>query len=301
MRGDWILMSATAASANTNPALLAAVTNYPSFTDVFGTTGTQLVDYELDDGAGHFEHGIGVLTLSTLSLARTYPTFTYDSGATPKYKKTAVAPLVTFSAAVNVRCSPSTGVMQPTMSMASNIAGDGISALGGDAQLAGYSTSGIGAAGYIFFAPFTWRGGLSVKRASVYCSGSGTGGSALVGIYALTAPGTLILIQDLTNAGASAFSLATTGIKSNTSAGGAFSEFWLPPGEYVRGVCFLVGGQLLTGNFSSGYSTILGTSSGLPINTMLTGGTLSALPATQAISGLNVYTGFSPLLYLGNL
>ena len=176
MRGNWIQMSATSASANTNPTTLTAVTNYPTFADVLGTSGTIMVEYDLDDGAGHKELGQGVLDLSTLSLTRA-PLATYDSGATPKYVDVAPSALTSFSATVTVKCALAAENFSSTPSLfLVGGSAPGIPGVG-NGFFASNAASGLTftlAANTCYVVPFKWRMRLPIKRASMQVHTAGT-------------------------------------------------------------------------------------------------------------------------------
>jgi hypothetical protein len=176
VRGNWIQMSATSASANSNPTTLSAVTNYPTFADVLGSSGTIMVEYDFDDGNGHKELGQGVLNLSTLSLTRT-ALVTYDTGATPKYVAVAPSALTSFSGTVTVKCA----LAAENFSSAPSLFLVGGSAPGVPGVGNGFfSSSGSAAAVFTMSAatcyvvPFKWRLRLPIKRASMQVSTAGT-------------------------------------------------------------------------------------------------------------------------------
>jgi hypothetical protein len=298
MRGNWISHSATGGSG---ALTLSRDGNYPAFSDVFGASGTRVVEYEIDDGVSNYEAGIGVVTLgtpgSTLSLARTYPTATWNGTS---YVATGVAAL-TFSGTVKVRCSPLAQDVGPTLYMLCDTLGDLIPSAGNDVW-GGYANgSYTHATGRLLLQPFTWRGGRSIKKASVYCSTAASGALLQVGIYELTDHTTATLRLDLTNAGANAFSGSTTGLKTNASAGGAFPETALPPGAYLQGFYQAIAAAAWNGsNFgAAGHASFLGTVNGSPIGSVFFSGA-SGLTTPQTLSSpLSVVDMFTePCIYL---
>jgi hypothetical protein len=301
MRGNWISHTATGGSG---ALTLSRNGNFPAFSDVFGTTGSRVVEYEIDDSVTNYEAGIGVVTLgtpgSTLSLARTYPTTTWN-GTT--YVATAVTAL-TFSGTVTVRCSPLAADVGLNLPMLCDTLGDLIPSAGNDAW-GGYANSSFAMViGRLYLQPFTWRGGRSIKKASVYCSTASAGAVLQVGIYELTDHTTATLRLDLTNAGANAFGGGGGGLKTNTSAGGAFPETALPPGAYLQGFYQATAAAAWAGsNFgAAGHAAILGTVSGSPIGTVVfSGATGLTTPQTLSspLAAQDTFTNPAVYLHLG--
>jgi hypothetical protein len=224
MRGNWIEMTATQVSANTNPTALAAVSNLPTWSDVFGSVGSRLVEYEMDDGAGHFECGYGSVNLATGVLSRDYPMATFDAGATPKYNASTPARLTTFSAGATVRCAP----------LASSVGGgESFHRTGAGGIGNGYLTSQTdvvyttGLQGWRSYIGFLWTGTRPITSASIYVRNAATAGKLRVGLMEVSAPGVFNLVKEFTEN--SLFDLTLTGQQTISN----FSRLSLPPGPYV--------------------------------------------------------------------
>lgn len=275
MRGMWIKHTATGGSGNLT---LSAVSGFPTFTNVFGA-GARIVEYEIDDGAGSFESGIG--SVASLVLTRSTPLATF-TGTT--YANTAVTAL-TFSGTVNVRCSPLVGNAAPNVGgYVINSLGDAISSAG-DPMGGGYAVSNTAlTTGFVAARPFIWRGRKPITSAQMYCTTLSSGAKMLAGIYEPTGADTLALRLDLSNSG-NGFSGTTTGSKVLTSGGGNFTETLLPVGEYVVAFLQLTAAASWAGwNCFTAASAILGTISGLPIGKVLSGGSQTTLPASITVS-----------------
>lgn len=284
-RGDWIKMQATAASANSTTTQLVAVAGQPSLNDVFGSSGTIAWEYQFDDGAGHREISVGDVNLATLQVSNKRALSTYDIGATPKIKITGGAPLTSYSAAVTVSCGPSAQGMQPSRFAALSGLGDGVASFG-DAESLGYAVGATNMShGYLAFSPYKFTGTKSIKRATVRCVTAVAGASLLLGLYRLSDAGLATLIVDFTNGGAAAFDGTATGNKSNTSAGGAFTEFSLPPGDYLKGWQVLgADAAYLAGIGFSAENCMLGLSSGIPLSVIYKGVGTTVLPASMDLT-----------------
>lgn len=242
MHGNWIVMAATAASANANPTTLSAVSNFPAYSDVFGTTGSLCVSYELDDGAGHFEVGHGMLNLATNSLSRDTVLATYDTGATPKYVNVGAVRLASFSAAVNVRCTPHAtdyAASNPwTVALSGNTKGVG-NGLFVD-NLSNVDARSISLEGWGAYYPFLWTGSRPITSCSVYVKTVGGAGTTFrIGLMERRPDGSLALLREFT--ATSQFSGTVTGMQTRV-APTDFAALAIPPGLYVLQVSPAVSG-----------------------------------------------------------
>lgn len=223
---NWVKMAATQAEANTNPTTLTAVSGYASFADVFGTSGTRLVNYTLTDGAGNWETGKGVLTLSTLSLDRTWIQATF-TGTT--YVSEGAVALTTFTAAVTVECSPAADDLLP-----GSMASLSLSTVGGlgngfcEQSVTGPGTMTV--QGWQSYYPFRWTGRRPITSCSINVVTAGTAGVLLVGLMELQSGGVGNLVFNATSV--NGFNPTVTGIQTLVSPTD-FVETRLDPGDYL--------------------------------------------------------------------
>lgn len=106
MRANGIKHETT--TTGTGTLTLTSVSGWPSYDDVFGTSGTRFVDYTILDSAGvPIEGGVGNIALSTMVLTRTYPAWTWN-GTT--YDATDPSALSLASGTKTVICSAWTGL-----------------------------------------------------------------------------------------------------------------------------------------------------------------------------------------------
>jgi hypothetical protein len=231
MRANWIVMAATAVAANANPTVISSVTNYPAFSDAFGTSGSRMVEYEMDDGAGHFEIGYGVLNLATSSLSRDFPIATFDAAATPKYVATGAVVLTTFSAAVNVRCAPhATGAIAATpwsQGMSGNLVGLGNGYY--TDNLTNVDQTLVTLQGWRAYYSYLWTGSRPITSCSIAVKSAGTVGFR-VGIMERTGSGSFALLREFT--ASSPFDGTVTGVQTRV-APTDFAPLYLPPGPYL--------------------------------------------------------------------
>lgn len=291
MRGNWVTMSTTAAAANANPTTITAVTNFPTFADLFGSTGSRMVEYELDNGAGKFESGIGTLNLATLSLSRDYPSATYDSGATPKYVSTTVVPLTSFSGTVNVICSP----LATSSASAENFHIAGTYGLGnGYCRTQADVTYSTGLQGWRNYQTFLWNGSRPIKSLTINVNAAGTAGTLRVGIMEITGPNSYNLIQEFTTT--TQFSLTATGTQTISN----FPPLYLPPGPYIIQFLPVSGAGSISlkasiNNFSEGAGPF-GRASDLRVhNTILDSAGASTLATTFSGTGNGGYSDYQNL------
>lgn len=235
MRGNWIQMSATAAQANSATTAMTAITNFPTYSDWFGTSGT-LYDaaYILDDGAGHYEEGACDIDLSTLTISARRPMSTYDVGATPKGVKAGAVRLTSFTGTVTVRCGPAARMLAGGESrwMKSTTAGNGGAVGNGYCISRADVTEVTNLQGWRNFTPFLWTGerpivacNLVVTRAAVFSAG-GTYNTR-VGMMEIRPDGSLALVQEFTST--TQFDLTSAVVQTISN----FSPLWLPQGPYV--------------------------------------------------------------------
>jgi hypothetical protein len=97
-------IKAETTTTGTGAVTLTDVSGWPNYDDWLGTTGTRLVRYTiLDASSVPIEGGIGTITLSTLSLARTTPQWTWASSTTDNTSPSAVS---LASGTKTVICAP---------------------------------------------------------------------------------------------------------------------------------------------------------------------------------------------------
>lgn len=287
-------MAATAAAANTNPMTLAAVANLPTWADVFGTSGSRLVEYEIDDGAGHYECGYGTINLATSTLSRDYPTATFDSSAAPKYNGSNPVRLASFGAAVTVRCAPQAASVGGHENFSAGV-GLGNGYLQAQTNVANSTTL----QGWRNFMAFLWTGSRPIKAASINVRTAGTSGKLRVGLMEIGASGKLTLLREFTEN--SQFDLTLSGPQTLSD----FAPLWVPPGPYVLQFApYNTGGTInLTAapvNFADRCGMFGRTSDGRVNNNLL-----SSPGATTLTTSLDISSGIvtnyeqAPLFFLG--
>jgi hypothetical protein len=175
MRGNGIEHTTT--STGTGALSLSAASGKPAYDDVFGTTGTRLVSYTVLDSADvPIEGGIGTITLSTLSLARTKIDWTWD-GTT--YTNNGAA-LSLASGTKKVICSLYSDGFLPALPFVATSIGDNLGAsplyVSGTNVAANFTNQRVE-----YFPVFIMRPG-NVTKASVRITAAYTGGSSSLNI-----------------------------------------------------------------------------------------------------------------------
>jgi hypothetical protein len=245
-------------TSGTGALTLTSVSGWPSYDDVFGATGTRMVEYVVQDSAGlPLEGGVGELALSTMVLSRSKVQWTWD-GTT--YDATAPSALSLASGTHQVICGPT--VETGGIYAASTTPGDNFGITTGMAVFGGPG-------GYFFvhqrceffWAPIRNAGQISTVSLRLPLGYSGGASSLNVGLYDIDEAGKPFnLIADFGNLGA-----LSTGNKTSGALGTPIS---VPPGNmYAMAVL----PQFSGGSGSPALRVSPGTLGGSPFGTDLAG------------------------------
>lgn len=163
----------TTTDTGTGALTLAAVSGWPAFDDVLGTSGARIMRYTILDTADvPVEGGVGTITLSTMSLARTKVEWCWD-GST--YDNTSPAAVSLGSGTKTVLCSPNADDFAASLAWMSTL-GDNIGAT------PFYAYSSITTYGLsnqrIEYVPLWIVKPGAVDRLSIRCTTGYTGGSS---------------------------------------------------------------------------------------------------------------------------
>lgn len=290
-------MAATAAAANASSTLLTPVAGLPTFADVFGSAGTRLVEYEMDDGT-RYECGHGTINLATLTLTRDNPLNTFDASAAAgaRYSASSPARINSFASGVTVRCAPLATSFQggDIFSMGPGI-GNGYVNLQTDvnytAQLEGWRN----------FLAYLWTGSRPIKSVSIFIRSTMATGKMRVGLMEVSPSGVMTLIREFTEN--SQFDLTLSGPQTISN----FSPLLVPPGPYVlqfvpydtsgSGRPGLAGSQ---NHFSDRCGLFGRTGEGRVNNNMISDAGANTLATSKSIaSAINTNYSYTPLFTFG--
>lgn len=238
MFGDAIRCSSSTGGSST--LTLASVTGWPQPTDVFGTSGTMLVWYEVSEYTdstfsvlSKYEAGVGSLVLSTNVLTRTVVQVTWTSGGA--YNKITATALSFGSTAANIQillsASARTTIGQLPIVQNSSGSGFGGTALGMQSfstrqtMDTNNSTKTL-SNGERIWVPIEFRGGL-ITNVGVYCSTLHAAALLRLGIYDWDTdglPGNLL--EEFTSS--TQIDLSATGLRTVAAA----SKMYPVPGWY---------------------------------------------------------------------
>lgn len=224
MRANGVKHETT--TTGTGALTLTGVSGWPSYDDVFGTTGIRLVDYTILDSAGvPIEGGVGAVDLATMVLTRTLPCFTWTGSV---YDDTSPAALSLASGTKSVICA--------ALSQTGGIFGL-LSSIGDNLGLTA-SLPMAGAFNYAFvhqrleMSWFPLRKATQISQVSMRLNGAYSGGtsSLRVGLYEINTSGLpQALLADFGSLG----SLSAGVLTSSALA----TPVTLPPSEmYALGV-----------------------------------------------------------------
>lgn len=225
MRANWISHGVSA--GGTGALTLTRDGSYPMLTDVFGTSGTLIVEYEADDGS-KFESGIGSLALSTNVLTRSTVRETFDS-AGPTYNA-ANPTALSLAGSAKVRVTPLANSFVPTVHAANSTDCDnGVFAAGN--MVDGAFTTFTFATSTIYYVPFLWNRTFPIGKAGVYVNTTQAAQTCRAALYRLGTDGR----PDQLVADFDTFSTASNVMvtKSAASFASPTSAFYLPAGWYM--------------------------------------------------------------------
>lgn len=280
----------TSTTGGTAALTLTPVSNRPAPDDVWGTSGIRRISYAIEEEAnGKFEWGLGTLTLSTLSLARTKIKATFDGGA---YDAIAPAAVSFGSSGVTVWIAPQADDFMATVPFSVTASpGDNTGLWSAHGLLSGGTTLTLDTE---FYTPYKWVGQGDITQAAIWVTGGNTASQNVkVAIYEVGDDG--FPGRKLYDIGT--FSLASTGLVASTSSPMPFN---LPPGWYYIGMITSHSTPQLRAIGTTILETPAGTSSSAFPTTRFSkaGSYASGLP-DPASTGLTASaTGSAPQLFL---
>jgi hypothetical protein len=265
MRGNGI--SHTVSAGGAGALTLAAVANTPSYANVFGSTGSRLVEYVATEG-NTMECGLGTLALATGVLTRTQIESTWTGSVYATNASLGASPAaLTFTTAATVICAPSAQSFVRAASF-NGAFGNGPVGLGN-----GYATVNMSNPaengqtrldGWRIYFPFLWTGSRPIVSMTLNINLAGTG-TLLVGLMEMRGNSTLSLIADFT--ASSPIDATVLGNATRSVASGHFAPVYAPAGPYVVQLVPTGGttpGVLPVGYYMSAASAILGWQAGPP-------------------------------------
>jgi hypothetical protein len=295
------LLNMTTATGGTGALTLAAVTGWPTIQDIWGSSGTRWLAYNIQEWSGtdhsgppiKAEAGVGSIVLSTMVLTRTKPTSTWNSTG-PTYDGTSPTAISFGTTADNVRvsCSPLAELSPECIPWAVDAA-PGVNCGMSSPHAMVSSSTRSGAANTGYFMAFLWLGVGELIQASFHVQTAGTATGVKMAIFEVGSnglPGNRLL--DINNASPAT---ATAGVKSSSISAG----FYLPPDWYYAALvangtvtlrCADPQGQLSP----TGTSAIGGPNSFLSGTVTYTTGFGTTAPASLSAGG----TGNGPAMYL---
>jgi hypothetical protein len=281
-------IEATSTTGGTGALTLSDVSNRPNFDDVFGSSGTRLVSYAINEDAnGKYEWGIGTLTLSTLSLARTKIKATFTGGT---YDNTNPSAVSFGTSGVTIWCAPLADDFVPSIpfvTVASPADDMGIPS----AHLWVNSNLAV-TLNLEYYVPFLWLGQGDVVQAAIRVTTGVASSNGKVALYEMLSTG-LPGVQ-LADFGV----LSTVTSASNVATTASPLPLNLPVGWYYAGFVFSHGPSI-RGHTGNGTATPAGTSAGNPITGFTKAGSYASGLPGPASTGLTALTGApAPALYL---
>lgn len=285
-------------TGGTGALTLTAVTGYPVWADVLGTSGVRLVQYTITQFTttaqtviAKFEIGWGDLDLSTLILTRRKVVATWDGTSYVTAAPTALS-FVTTAGLVTVTCDP-TAELPPLAVPAANISlGDGLGNLTSHNTTA--NTIYTPTAGTEYYVPYLHHQTGEIVAAGLYVT-TATAGGAKLGMYEVGTdglPGQRLV--DLT-AGA-VVDTGTLGARTTT-----VSPAYLAPGWYYAAVLFSVAAPVRGNGPITRFSPLgMANTAGRGNNRCsFTGSYATGLPATRAGSAVTANGAVSsPAVFL---
>jgi hypothetical protein len=245
-------------TTGTGALTLTSVSGWPSYDDVFGVTGTRMVDYVVQDSANiPIEGGVGELALSTMVLTRVRVQWTWD-GTT--YDATAPSAVSLASGTKQVICTPTAEIGGVYSIPASPSDGLGIATQ--VVTLTGAAMTLVHERSAFFWAPIRKTGQISTV--SLRIAGGYTGGasSIKVGLYDLDETAKPFnLLADFGNLGALA-------ANSNLTSAALGTPISVPPGDMYA---IAVLPEFSGGSGTPTLATSGGSFGGSPFGTVLSG------------------------------
>lgn len=252
-------------TTGTGALTLTGVSGWPGYDDVFGTSGTRLVDYTILDSAGvPIEGGVGAVDLATMVLTRTLPYFTWTGSV---YDDTSPAALGLASGTKGVICaalSQTGGIFGLLSSIGDN--------LGLTASLPMAGTFNYGFTHQRL--EMSWcplRKATQISQVSMRLNGAYSGGtsSLRVGLYEINTSGLpQALLADFGNLGS-----LSAGVLTSSALG---TPVTLPPSDmYALGVL----AQFTGGTGTPTVSTTNATMGGSPFGSSL----LNGVPSNRTV------------------
>jgi len=166
-------------TTGTGAITLTAVSGWPTYADVFGATGTRMVEYVVQDAAGlPIEGGVGEINLATMVLSRVLVQWTWN-GTT--YDNTAPTALSLASGTKQVICGPT--VESGGIYAASTTPGDNLGVVVQTIYQAGTASSQTHQRLSFFWTPIRRTGQIS--KISLRTNSGYTGGTSSIkaGLY----------------------------------------------------------------------------------------------------------------------
>lgn len=307
MRGNWIEQTST--TGGTGALTLSAVTGAPGFADVFGSSGTRVVRYtilEFTDSTraqlARCEAGIGTITLSTGSLARSRVRSAWSGTAYLPNPGSATAPsaLSFGSTAANIRilCSPDAEDVIPAVPNVAAIL-DNIGS--GPANIVANATVSVALTyGTLYYTPVLIGHLGPFSQASLRQMTTLTGtatGTIQLALHEIAADGT----PGPQVFAASSISLNTLTAATYTSTALA-TPVHVPPGWYWQQILVTAGGLSGTPTFRGGLITTCGPGNAAFAQSLPAPGLLSGASGQTALAASGwtspTYVGASPILVM---
>lgn len=155
---------------------------------------------------------------------------------------------------------------------------------------------------YMWAFPFIWRGGRTIKKASIYAVTAVASSALEVAIFQMVDHDTIVKVLDLCNSRATLFNTAASGWQTNTQP--TFPATFLPSGQYLT-VYLATGASsaIRSANATHPGATFLGFNSGNRIGALLfsaSGGIPASITLSTSTYQYSAGTGSShPDLVLG--
>lgn len=273
---------------------LAAANGYPQPTSLSGTSGTQLVEYQIAEYTdstlttlSKMESGIGSLVLSTNVLTRTTVLKTWTSGGS--YNAANPTALSFGSTAANVIVTFGGGATTQKTALSTTFAFTGSDVWQPFNTRTTYD-SAVGAyamtAGTRIYVPFEYIYGKPITQVGIGVSTIVAASTCRIGVYDTdqTSGGPLNLLTEFTSSTQIA-TTTSTGFKSISLS----TPFYLPPGFYW--LCIQANAAISVDRLSLHGHSLLSSGGGQRDILMFDkGATYGALPATADTSAASTYT-----------
>jgi hypothetical protein len=278
----------TSSTGGSSTVTLSSVTGFPQPSDVFGTSGTRLVNYTISEYTdstfstlSKFERGVGSLVLSTGVLTRSVIGATWTSGGSYNVANPTALSFGSTAANIQILLTATANTQRPAQPSIQNAFGD---TRWQPINTRCQADSNAGALtltnGTEYLIPIEFSFARPITSIGVEVT-TAAAGSARVALYEWDTDGLGgNLITEFTSAAQIDLS-TTTGVKSVTPA----SPIWIPPGWYYVWVQANVGAALriYVGAGSSG----AGIHGARDIQYFTKSGTYGAAPSVASKTGLS--------------